>query len=159
MFIYKVAWFDNISWSPTFRSQHQVSWCLRAHTQTLIGWIIYNTALQQRNVTQSSLITLTLLKSLQVQSPEAALARLVLGPRHLDEALVEREVVPDGVLQQHIIRAQSTQQCLQQRSDTSNIKQVHSWFSCGLLDDRFLPCGQFSPDQWGNNTPTNCLFM
>lgn len=35
---------------------------------------------------------------LGVQAPEAALARLVLAPRHLEEALVEGQVVADRVL-------------------------------------------------------------
>lgn len=33
-----------------------------------------------------------------VQTPVTALARLLVVAGHLDEALVEREVVPDGVL-------------------------------------------------------------
>ena len=40
-----------------------------------------------------------LLQPLQVELPEAPLARLVLRARHLHEALVQRQVVPDGVLQ------------------------------------------------------------
>lgn len=39
-----------------------------------------------------------LLHPLEVQFPEAALARLVLGTRQLHEALVQREIVPDRVL-------------------------------------------------------------
>lgn len=95
--------------------------------------ISYDTTIHQGNVTESSLVALTLLQSFQVQSPEASLARLVLGPWHLDKALVERQVVPDGVLQQRI-PTQSRVQCFQQPTVASNIKQEHSQCSCGVID-------------------------
>lgn len=45
-----------------------------------------------------------LLHPLEIQLPEATLARLVLGTRQLHEALVQREIVPDRVLPQWKIR-------------------------------------------------------
>lgn len=36
--------------------------------------------------------------TVRVQGPVGSLARLVRGTRHLDEAVIERQTVPDGVL-------------------------------------------------------------